>query len=130
MPTIEISGQNLLDAVKQLAPEEFDAFIERAFSLRSKPKPSTLSTQETELISRINRGLSEELSKRYGRLRQRLKKKLLTADEHQELLELTREAESRDADRAAALLELAKMRNVPVRILMKQMGIKPPPAHG
>jgi len=130
MPTIEISGQNLLDAVKQLAPEEFDAFIERALSLRAKSTPSTLSALETKLIFRINRGLSEELSKRYGRLRQRLKKKLLTADEHQELLELTREAESRDADRAAALLELAKMRNVPARILMKQIGIKPPPAHG
>ena len=130
MPTIEISGQNLLDAVKQMAPEEFDAFIERAISLRSQPTASKLSAHETKLISRINRGLPEELSKRYGHLRQRLKKKLLTSYEHQELLELTREAETSDADRAAALLELAKVRRMPLRILMKQMGIQPPPAHG
>ena len=43
MPTIEISGQNLLDAVKQMAPEEFDAFMERALSVRSRSKPATLS---------------------------------------------------------------------------------------
>jgi hypothetical protein len=130
MATIQISGQNLLDAVKQMVPEEFDAFIERALSLRAPPKPSTLSARETKLISRINRGLPEKLSKRYGQLTQRLKKKLLTADEHQELLELTREAENRDADRAAALIELAKVRRLPLRILMKQMGIEPPQVHG
>ncbi len=130
MPTIEISGQNLLDAVKQMAPEEFDAFMERALSVRSRSKPATLSARETKLISRINRGLPEELSKRYGLLTQRLKKKLLTPDEHRELLQLTSEAESRDADRAAALLELAKVRRAPLRVLMKQMGIEPPPVHG
>lgn len=130
MPTIEINGQILLDAVKQLAPEDFDAFIERALSLRAPPKPSTLSAHETKLISRINRGLSEELSKRYGQLRQRLKKKILTPAEHEELLKLTDESESRDADRAAAILELAKVRSVPLRILMKQMGIEPPIVHG
>ncbi len=130
MPTIEISRQNLLDAVKQMAPEDFDVFIERALSLRAQPKAPTLSARETKLISRINRGLPEELSKRYGQLTQRLKKKLLAADEHRELLELTREAESRDADRAEALLELAKLRRVPLRILMKQMGIESPPANG
>jgi hypothetical protein len=130
MPTIEISGQNMLDAVKQMPPEEFDAFIERAISLRAQPKSSTLSARETKLISRINRGLPEELSKRYGQLRQRLKKKLLTDAEHQELLKLTREVESRDADRAAALFELAKLRCVPLRLLMKQMGIEQMPVHG
>jgi hypothetical protein len=130
MPTIEISPQNLLEAVKQMAPKEFDAFIERALSLRAPSKPSTLSARETKLISRINRGMPEKLSKRCGQLTQRLKKEILTADEHLELLELTREAENRDADRAAALLELAKLRRVPLRILMKQMGIEPPPVHG
>ena len=102
MPTIEISGQNLLDAVKRMAPNEFDAFIEQALSLRAQPRPSTLSARETKLIARINRGLSEEFSKRYGHLTRRLKKELLTDDEHEELLELTRQAESLDAERAAA----------------------------
>ena len=130
MPTIEVTGQNLLDAVKQMTPEEFDAFIERAVSLRVQAKPSLLTPAETELIKRINRGLPAEVSKRSAQLTQRRKKRILTADEHRELLELTRAAESLDADRAAALLDLAKLRRVPLRLLMKQMGIKPQPVHG
>jgi hypothetical protein len=113
-----------------MAPEEFDAFIERALSLRTERRESRLSAKETRLIERINRGLPEELCKRYAQLAGRRKKGSLTAREHAELLELTHQAESRDADRAAALVELAKLRRLPVRALMKQMGIQAPPVHG
>jgi hypothetical protein len=54
----------------------------------------------------------------------------LSAQEHEEFLKLTHEAETCDAERASALVELAKLRRVPVRTLMKQMGIKAPPIHG
>ena len=130
MPTIEVTGQNLLDAVKQMPPKEFDAFIERALSLRSGSKAPVLSPAETKLIERINRGLPEDVSKRTGRLIQRRRKGILTPEEHRELLDLAREAEARDADRAAALLDLAKLRRVPLRALMKQLGIRPRPIHG
>lgn len=130
MPTIEITGQDLLDVIKRMAPDEFDAFIEQALSLRPQHKSTALSPRESKLIARINRGLPEEFSKRSVQLRRRLKKNVLTDDERQELIDLTNEAESRDADRAAALLELAKLRRVPLRTLMKQMGIEPPPVEG
>ena len=130
MPTIEVNGQNLLNVVKQMAPEEFDTFLEKAFSVRPQTLPTTLSAEETKLIKRINRGLPLEFSKHYDHLIGRRKKGSLTAEEHQELLQLTHEAESRDADRAAALLELAKVHRLPVRTLMKQMGIQAPAIHG
>ena len=130
MPTLEANGKALLDVVKQLPPEEFDAFIERALSLRARPRSSTLSSKETKLVKQINRGLSAEWHTRYAQLDGRRKKGKLTAAEVQELLALTHEAESRDAERAAALLELAKLRGLPVRTLMKQMGIETPPIHG
>lgn len=129
MPTAARNGKDLLDAVKQMPPEDFDAFIEEALSLR-KPPRTTLSAQETKLIKQINRGLPVELRKRCSQLAGRQKKGILTATEHEELLKLTHEAENRDADRAAALVELAKLRRLPVRTLMKQMGIKAPPIHG
>jgi hypothetical protein len=130
MPTIEVSAKELLEAVKQMPPEEFDAFIEQALSLRAQPRGASLSAEETQLILRINRGLPEAWCKRYAQLSQRRKKGKLTAAEHEELLKLTHEAESRDADRAAALLELAKLRRLPMRVLMKQMGIQAQPIHG
>ena len=126
MPTIEISEKELLEVVKRMTPEEFDAFIEQALALRAPPKAATLSAEETNLIQRINRGLPVDLCKRHAQLTMRRKKGNLTAEEHQELLELTRQAESQDVDRASALLELAKLRRLPVRMLMKQMGIQAP----
>jgi hypothetical protein len=126
MPTIESSNSELLNAVQQMAPEEFDAFIEQVLLLRAQSKVVTLSAEETRLMERINRGLPEELSKRYAQLIRKRKKVRLTSREHQELLELTNQAESRDADRAAALLQLAKLRQMPLRALMKQLGIQAP----
>jgi hypothetical protein len=125
MATVIANG-NLLDAVKEMSPSEFDAFIDEALSVRRRKRPATLSPQETKLIERINRGLPVDLSKRYAQLVGRRKKRRLTEEEHRELLQLTHEAESRDADRAAALLELSKIRRVPLRVLMKQMGIGTP----
>ncbi len=130
MPTIEANGKDLLDAVKRMGPKEYDAFIEMALAVRPRAKGVTLSAKETRLVERINRGLPTELANRYARLIGRRKKGALTAAEHQELLELTHEAESRDADRAEALVALAKLRCVPVRTLMKQMGVKTPAIHG
>ncbi len=130
MPIIEVNSNALLEAVRQLPAAELDAFIDKALSLRAEAKASTLSPEETQLIRRINRGLPTAVSRRYARLTARRKKGTLTDDEHRELLRLNHEAECRDADRAAALLELAKLRGVSVRMLMKQMGIQAPPVHG
>jgi hypothetical protein len=130
MPTAQTNGKNLLDVIKRMGPKEFDAFIEQALSARPRPRATTLSAVETKLIRRINRGLSPEFSERYAYLVGRRKKGNLRPEEHQELLQLTHEAEGQDADRAAALLELAKLRHVPVRTLMKQMGIQTPAVAG
>lgn len=130
MPTIEIRTADLLNAVQQMTPDEFDAFIEQALSLRAQSKTATLSAEESRLIERINRGLPPTLSKRYTQLIRRRKSGRLTGQEHQELLELTHQAESRDADRAAALLELSTLRRIPMRVLMKRMGIQAPRTDG
>ncbi|HJZ89396.1 MAG TPA: hypothetical protein VKE40_00895 [Gemmataceae bacterium] len=114
----------MLKAIQQLGPEEFDAFLEQALLLRRRPRVATLSAVESRLIQRINRGLPEDLLVRYAQLSRKRKRHQLTDDEHSELLKLTHEVETRDAERAAALVELAKLRRVPVRALMRQMGIK------
>lgn len=130
MPTIEISQESLLDAIKRMPPDEFDSFIERALIQRRAERSNILSANESTLISRINQGLTSELVKRSAQLIRRRDKGTLTTAEHQELVKLTEEAEFRDADRAEALLELAKLRGVPLKKLMRQMGIKARRQHG
>ena len=130
MANTTVNGRDLLDAVRKMSPEEFDVFLEEALLSRTQKKSSKLSTEETRLVKRINRGLPATLCRRYAQLTGRRKHDRLSPEQHQELLKLTHEAESRDAERAAALLELAKLRRLPVRVLMKQMGIEAPQIHG
>jgi hypothetical protein len=128
--TIEVIAPELLKAVRQLSPDELDVFLERLSLLRPQPTANKLSAEESRLIERINRGLPEATCRRYARLSQKRKKNSLSDKEHSELLTLTHEFENRDAERAAALLELANLRRIPLRLLMKQMGIKAAPVHG
>lgn len=130
MPSITTRAQSILDQVRQLPPNELDAFIEQTLSIRAEQPRAVLSSKETVLLQRINRGLTPEFCRRFNRLIGRREKGTLTPDEHQELLRLSHDAEMLDADRADALVELAKVRRVPVRVLMKQLGIKAQPVHG
>jgi len=130
MATTQLNGHDLLEVVRQMPPREFDAFLEEAVSVRASSRAATLSRRETVLIKRINAGLPLTLQKRYAQLLGRRRRRDLTPEEQRELLKLTHDAESRDADRAAALVDLAKLRRVPVRVLMKQLGIKARPIHG
>ena len=124
MAIAQIKESDLLEAVIRLAPEKFDACIDQALTHRKPSGVSTLSARESRLIQRINRALPENVCDRYEELTRKRKRKTLSESEHAELLRLTDRMESQDAERASALLELAKLRRVPVRVLMKQMGIQ------
>jgi hypothetical protein len=130
MSSPAIHDPDLLTAVERMAPDEFDAFIEQALARRNRPPTTRLSKKETELLQRINRGLPGTGTVRYAKLARKRDRRTLTSAEHTELLQLTHEMESRDAERAEALWELARFRRVPVRLLMKQLGIKTPPVDG
>jgi hypothetical protein len=130
MPATQINGSDLLQAVKQMGPDEFNAFVEQAYSLRSPTRSARLSANESKLIQRINRGIPAEVVRRYAHLVRKRKTKDLSSSEQTELLKLANDVETRDAERAEALLELAQLRRVPVRVLMKEMGIKAAPVHG
>ena len=103
---------------------EFESFVQQAMALRGEQTSTTLSPAETALVQRINRGLPLDVRTQYSALVKRRNRNLLTPEEHDELIKLTQQAEIQDADRAAALVELAKRRRIPVKTLMKQMRIQ------
>ncbi len=133
MPTIqlqaEVSRDALLEAVGQLSPPELDQFVAEVLQLRSRRGPTRLGATESELLARINQGFPEGLRDRYDELIARRRGESLTPEEHQELLRLTAEAERLEAERLAALAELARIRGVPLRSLMDDLGI-PAPSDG
>src|SRR3954451_21607610 len=75
MPTIQIEAElgqaDLLRAVEQLNPAEFDQFVSQVLTLRARREAPSVSSSETELLLRINQGLPELLSRRHAALLQK-----------------------------------------------------------
>src|SRR3954462_12178066 len=93
MPTIQIEAEvgqaDLLRAVEQLDPAEFDQFVSQVLTLRARREAPGVSSSETELLLRINQGLPEELSQRYEELLQKRSDQPLTPEDEAEIQGLT-----------------------------------------
>jgi hypothetical protein len=84
-----------------------------------------LSKKESQLLENINAGLSQETWQRYRALIEKRRDENLTSDEHKELIQISDHLEQLNVRRMEHLVELAQLRNLPVRALMKQLGITP-----
>jgi hypothetical protein len=109
MPTISLqanlSTDDLIRAVDQLTPGELDTIVRQVLTLRARLQVHSLSAAETGQLQRINQGFSREQRDRYQAVIDHRDARMLTPDEHAELLRLTDQVEQAEADRAAALVE-------------------------
>lgn len=125
MPTIQIETNQLLNAALQMPEAELKKFVAQLFSLKASQKVPTLSQRESELLLKINRGLSPTLQERLNELIQKRRAETISDKELRELKKLTDQVEMFDAERLELLTELAVLRKVPLRKLIKQLGLKP-----
>ena len=93
---------------------------------QARPQPPHLSAKETDLLQRINLGLSDEWWQHYRELVAKRRDETLTGDEQKELVALTDEIERANARRIANLIELAKLRRTSLDVLMSELGIRAP----
>ena len=130
MATIQLQSQISLDAlvsgVEQLSTPDLEWLTNQVLALRAKRRAPSLPRKEAELLQKINQGLSVEMQQRFNLLTAKRRAETLTSEEYQELLGLVDEIELRDAKRVEYLAELAQLRNISLRMLMKQLGIRPP----
>src|SRR4051794_23034477 len=89
--------------------------------------PPSLSREETELLQQINQGLPPETWVRYQSLKDKRDARTLTPEEYTELLALTDEVELWNARRLELVYALAQLRHVPLRAMMDELGLTPPP---
>ena len=127
MPTIQIEKEQLLDAMLQMPQRELEQFVAKAFSLKARERASALSEREAELLFKINQGLPPATQRRLNKLIDKRRAETISAKELRELKKLTDQIEKSDAKRLELLTELAHMRKVPLRKLIKQLGLKPAP---
>jgi hypothetical protein len=127
MPTIQLqaqlSAEDLLQAVGQLESAELNRFVARVLALRAQRDAHSLTASETELLRRINQGLPQPLRARYRELIDKRRAETLTPEEHAELLRLTDQVEIADAERAQALVDLARLRQKSLAAVMHELGI-------
>jgi hypothetical protein len=122
---VQVSPDELAEAVAQLPPSERDQFINRVLALRV-PQMAALPQDEAALLLKINQGLPEPVQHRYEELIVQRQAETLTPDEHAELLRLSDQAEQMNAERIAALATLAQLRQTTLPHLMRDLGIDPP----
>jgi hypothetical protein len=85
-----------------------------------------LSYEESDLLQKINQGLPTETWEKYDVLREKFRAETLTPEEHAELIAISNQIEIAHARRMEYLVELSRLRQVPLRKLMKQLGIVSP----
>ncbi len=121
-----ISLDNVLKSIGYLNRVELDTFVSRVLAIRARRTAPTLSKNEADLLVKINRGLPDDIQQRYQYLNEKRQDETLIPAEHDELLSIIEQIERHDADRAEYLTQLAQYRRVPVKLLMKNLGINRP----
>jgi len=122
----QVSAKELFKAVKQLDPNELEQFVGQVISLRAARTMPSLPHSESDLLIKINQGVSTDLKLRYDILIAKRQAETLSNDEHSELLQLTKEIEGIEARRVEYLSQLAQLRQTTLSSLMQNLGIRAP----
>lgn len=105
--------KKVLLAIKQALQEPVQTTVPR------------LSKKETELFLIINQGLPADQQQRIEELTEKMEFEAITDAEHRELLQLTDAMEGAQVKRLKAVVELAKVRNVSLDEMLRQLGWEP-----
>lgn len=97
-------------------------------TLRERLKQGTsavpsLPSAEARLLQQINQGLSADEWQRYNALITRRQAEMLRPDEQSELVALSDRLEELNTMRVQALVDLARVRRIPLQDLMRALGI-------
>ncbi len=128
MPTmkveLQLSSEDLLKAVEQLSQADLKQFISQVIALQAQRTAPSLMQQESELLLKINQGISVEVQNYYNDLIAKRETETLSNKEHRELLRLTEQIEKQQAQRIEYLVELANLRGISLNALMESLGIQ------
>jgi len=120
-----VLSSNIRQRAKDLVDQLPDSSLQRAIALLEALQPPVAAPHpspeaETELLAIIQWRLPPEEQTRLDYLRQRSETDALSPSEHQELLVYSDLLEQHDAQRAAALIQLAQLRQVPLEQVLTE----------
>jgi hypothetical protein len=112
--------QRARELIEQLPGDSLTKAVEFMETLSQSPSEPSRQTQEQQLLAIIQRQLTPDEQARLTDLRQRQADDTITGEEHQELLAFVDRVEQQDAERAAALVQLAELRQVELKTLVNE----------
>lgn len=121
---VEIDLEEMLNGIARLEADELEKFIDKALALQARRRAPSFSKDESDLLEKINEGMSADEWMRYEALNNKLHEETISPDEHQELLQLIDHIEQADAERMKNLIELARIRKTSVDALLSQLDIR------
>jgi hypothetical protein len=121
-PSIE--GRLRETAIKKgLKLEQYiSQFLENTFSDETASRPS-VSAREATLLQQVNLNIAPEMWQLYEILKEKFQKNKISSDELEQFQGITEQIETANVKRVEVLVELAQIRNVPLRVVMAQLGL-------
>jgi len=116
----------ILQAIERLDNPDLETVARRTLEIQAERRAPHLSARETELLSQINTGASDETWERYNNLKRKRDSGSLATAEHQEIADLYDVIELLHARRISAVVELAQLRKQPVEEVMDSLGLVSP----
>jgi hypothetical protein len=118
--------QQAMQAIEKMGLPELEQFIAQIIIMSARRRARLLTQAESELLLKINRGLSKEMQQRCNLLNTKRHAGTLTPEEHAELLQLNEQIEYMEAKCVGDLAELALLRKTTAPLLMCELGIRSP----
>lgn len=115
---------SIYQSLSVLNINELDLVMNEIITIRRQKMPSVLLEHETELLRKINMTPPSVIQKRYNQLIKKKTKDSLKEEELHELIELTTYMENFNTKRLEYLLELSKLKNITLDMLMEHLQIK------
>ena len=116
--------QKALSLLEKLPKESLNKAVEYLETLSQNVQQETINSRtannENQLIAIIQLRLSPDKQQRLDYLRQQNETGKITEQEHQELLNYVEQIEQQDAQRAEALIQLAQLRQVDLKIIIDE----------
>jgi hypothetical protein len=113
----------LIEEIRRLQDAELETLLERVWLMHAERSAPHLNATETALLSRINQSLPADDQAYISVLNEKMQNDVLLESERLELLALHQKAETLQAHRLEAVVELAKVRGLTPKQMLEKLGL-------
>jgi hypothetical protein len=108
-----MSLDELIQAANQLDETDLDQLLQQVVTLRASRKTPILPEAEILMLQQINQSIPADLRHQYEALREKREAETLTPDEHEQLIDLSKQIENLGAKRLEAYTNLHNFARYP-----------------